>query len=60
VSDDGVGLPAELDVMTTESLGLQIVVTMAEQIEADMQIERDGGVRFHFTFDVPTGSDHVV
>ncbi len=60
VSDDGIGLPAELDVLGTESLGLQIVVTMAEQIEAEMRIERDGGVRFHFTFDVPTtGDEHA-
>jgi PAS domain S-box-containing protein len=61
VSDDGVGLPAELDPLTTESLGLQIVVTMAEQIEADLRIERDTGLGFHFTFDTPAvASDHAV
>jgi PAS domain-containing protein len=49
VRDDGVGLPTELDPTRTTSLGLQIVVTMAEQLEADMQVERQGGATFQFT-----------
>jgi len=60
VSDDGVGLPAELDPLTTESLGLQIVVTMAEQIEAELRVERGHGLGFHFTFDAPAVPDHAV
>jgi PAS domain S-box-containing protein len=50
VRDDGVGLPAHIDIHKTETLGLQLVKTLAEQLRADIEVVRDGGteVRLHF------------
>ena len=50
VADDGVGIPGEIDLRNTRSLGLDLVFTFAEQIEAEVEVERQGGTRFVFSF----------
>ena len=50
VGDDGVGLPADFDPSSTESLGLDLVFTFAEQISATVAVERGNGTTFRFTF----------
>jgi len=50
VSDDGIGLPKDLDFRNTETLGLQLVATLAEQLEGSIQLEREHGTRFTITF----------
>jgi two-component sensor histidine kinase len=50
VEDDGVGMPAELDPRNTLSLGLDLVFTFAEQLDARVEVRRDRGTRFQFTF----------
>jgi two-component sensor histidine kinase len=50
VSDDGVGLPADIDITKTESVGLSLVCSLAEQIGAIVEVTRgDGGARFSVT-----------
>ena len=49
VSDDGVGIPEDLDVRAAESMGLHIVRVLAEQtLEGKMELNRTEGTRFHF------------
>ncbi len=50
VQDDGVGMPAGIDPLNTVSLGLDLVVTFAEQLNAEMNIVRQGGTSFQFRF----------
>jgi two-component sensor histidine kinase len=50
VADDGAGLPPNLDFRKTESLGLQIVNMLAEQIGAQVELLTKGGTRFTLTF----------
>jgi two-component sensor histidine kinase len=50
VGDDGVGLPPDLDLRRAEGLGLDLVFTFAEQLEATVEVERTGGTVFHFAF----------
>jgi PAS domain S-box-containing protein len=50
VCDDGIGFPAGLDFRQTESLGMQIVSTLANQIEASVELKRDGGTSFTIRF----------
>ena len=52
VADDGVGLPPSVYPRDTSSLGLQLVSTLAEQLDAELQVERDGGTTFRLEFDV--------
>ncbi len=50
VVDDGIGLPASLDPRKTKTLGLDLVMTFAEQLEAEVTIKREGGTAFVFAF----------
>ncbi len=50
VSDNGIGFPPAVNFWETESLGLQLVHTLATQIGADMELSHDGGTRFVFRF----------
>jgi PAS domain S-box-containing protein len=52
VSDDGVGFPADLDFTATTTLGMQLVVSLAKQLRGTVQLEREGGTRFHLRFPV--------
>ena len=46
VSDDGAGLPDELDIDNASSLGLQLVKLLSEQISAELTIRRKNPTRF--------------
>jgi PAS domain S-box-containing protein len=50
VEDNGVGLPENFDVDTAESLGLQLVTTLATQVSGTLTTERDNGTRFTLDF----------
>ncbi|MDH4028262.1 MAG: GAF domain-containing protein [Nitrospirota bacterium] len=51
VSDNGVGLPEGLDIRNTKSLGLQLVMTLAEhQLQGKLDLDRSGGTSFHLHF----------
>lgn len=43
VADDGIGMPAGLDPQKTESLGLQLVSTLAEQLGGHLDVQRQNG-----------------
>ena len=51
VSDNGRGLPEGLDFRNTESLGLQIVNTLTEQIEGVIELDNAGGATFTLRFE---------
>jgi len=50
VEDDGVGMPETVDPRNTGSLGLDLVFTFAEQLDARVEVERQGGTTFRFRF----------
>jgi len=50
VSDDGIGLSANFDFHTSESLGLQLVNMLVEQLDGSISLEREQGTRFTITF----------
>jgi PAS domain S-box-containing protein len=50
VSDDGKGLPKDLDVSRTDSLGLQLVTMLVDQLQGTMQIDRNHGTSFEVVF----------
>jgi len=52
VSDDGVGLPEKLDLAQAESLGMQLVPLLAEQLGATLEIDRGPGARFELRFPI--------
>jgi len=51
ISDDGVGLPADLDVESADTLGLRLVRALAHQIDGNVAMQRRApGAAFTFTF----------
>ena len=50
VSDDGPGLPDDLEVSTATSLGLRLVNTLADQIDATVEVDTGEGTRFQVSF----------
>jgi PAS domain S-box-containing protein len=50
ISDNGVGLPANVNFRNAESLGLQIVDTLIKQLKGKIKIYRKGGTRFNIKF----------
>ena len=50
VSDDGVGLPEGFDITVTDSLGLQIVVLLVEQLNGSLDVDGREGTRYAIAF----------
>jgi PAS domain S-box-containing protein len=57
VSDNGCGFPEHLDFRHTESLGLQLVCALTEQLQGTIALERDGGTAFTVTVPLPSGPE---
>jgi len=53
VSDNGVGLPKDLDFRKTESLGLQLVNTLTDQIGGCIALDTEKGTTVKITFSTP-------
>lgn len=52
VTDDGVGCPPGLDIRRTESLGLQLVTTLADQLGGTLTCRSEAGTEFTMAFPV--------
>jgi PAS domain S-box-containing protein len=50
VRDNGIGLPANIDLQNTSSLGFQLVATLTEQLQGKAVIERNGGTAISISF----------
>jgi two-component sensor histidine kinase len=50
VTDDGVGLPGDVDVTDAKSLGLQLVCDLVEQLDGVLFFDRTAGLKFIVTF----------
>jgi PAS domain S-box-containing protein len=50
VSDDGIGIPAHLDLEKTATLGLQLITLLSSQLGAELSIQRAGPTRFLLRF----------
>lgn len=50
VKDNGIGLPPNLEIEELESLGLQLVVTLCDQLDATLSYKVDNGTEFLITF----------
>ena len=46
VGDNGVGFPENVNFQNTESLGLQLVNTLVNQLGGDIKLEKDSGTKF--------------
>ena len=52
VSDDGVGIPENIDIEKLDSLGLQLVTSLVDQLDGVLELKRDNGTEFTLRFTV--------
>jgi len=50
VSDNGIGIPEEIDIQNAETLGLQLVNILIEQIDGCYNVKSDNGTEFTILF----------
>ncbi len=50
VADSGPGIPEEIDFESPDSLGLQLVTLLVDQIEGCIELSRDAGTEFRISF----------
>ncbi len=50
VSDDGVGVPENLEIEDIESLGLQLVTSLIDQLDGKFELKRNSGTEFTMRF----------
>ncbi|MCX6290884.1 MAG: PAS domain-containing protein [Bacteroidetes bacterium] len=53
ISDDGAGLPENFDVEHAESLGMQLITALANQLDGELQVSREKGTKFSVFFKYP-------
>jgi PAS domain S-box-containing protein len=50
VKDNGIGFSEDLDFQNTDSLGLQMVTSLTDQIDGEIELDRNNGTEFKITF----------
>jgi len=50
VKDNGIGFPKDIDFQKTDSLGMLIVNSLTDQIDGDIELDRNNGTEFKITF----------
>ena len=50
VSDDGVGFPKNIDFRNTESLGMQLITTLTDQLDGTISLRNGCGTTFEIAF----------
>jgi two-component sensor histidine kinase len=51
-SDNGVGIPENLDIKHLTTLGLQLVTSLVDQLDGELELKRNNGTRFTIRFSV--------
>ena len=52
VGDNGIGIPESVDIKNTQTLGLQLVDTLVEQIGGTLNLNRNKGTIFNIDFNI--------
>jgi len=50
ISDDGVGLPEGIDIGSKDTLGMQLIGSLADHLDGTVEIDRSGGTEFIVRF----------
>lgn len=52
VSDNGIGIPENLEIDELESLGLHLIVSLVDQLDGELELKRNNGTEFIIGFTV--------
>ena len=59
ISDNGVGIPEDIKIEELESLGLQLVTSLVDQLDGKLELKRDNGTEFTIKFTVTEKSEQA-
>ncbi len=59
ISDNGIGIPADVDLHKSQTLGLQLIKSLTEQIDGEIALERDNGTTFIIKFGEPEYKERI-
>ena len=59
VSDNGVGIPENLAIEDLNNLGLQLVITLVDQLDGELELKRNNGTEFTIRFTVKEKSEQA-
>ncbi len=59
VSDNGIGIPEDLNIEEIDSLGFQLVTSLVEQLDGKLELKRDMGTEFIIRFTVTGKSNQT-
>ena len=51
ISDNGIGIPEDLDFENTESLGFRLTNNLTQQLEGEILLDRSKGTKFQIIFE---------
>jgi PAS domain S-box-containing protein len=52
ISDNGVGIPENLEIEDLDTLGIQLVTSLVDQLEGELELKRNNGTEFTIRFTV--------
>ena len=52
ISDDGIGIPKSIDFENSNSLGIQLVTTLVDQLAGELELKRSNETEFTIRFTV--------
>jgi PAS domain S-box-containing protein len=52
ISDNGIGIPEDIDIVELDSLGIQLITTLVEQLDGELELKRENGTEFIVRFTV--------
>ncbi len=58
IRDNGSGIDHDIDKLKTGSLGLQLVYSLAEQLQGKVDLETEGGTLFRICFNIHNSTHH--
>jgi len=57
VSDDGIGIPQKADLENSDTLGLQLVSILIDQLNGEIELKRNGGTEFDIRVNYHSAKD---
>ena len=57
VSDNGIGIPEDLKIEVLDSLGLQLVTSLVDQLDGEFELKKNNGTEFKMKFTVTEKGD---
>ena len=53
ISDNGIGLPGDINLEAAESLGMQLIQALTAQLDGELEVSRENGTEFTVSFAYP-------